>query len=303
MNWKKIDQLFKPGKSNWMVTHGQAPFIEIIGDHSCKIHFSGRDLQGRSRGGWVTLDLRNFSIIDQATRPTLDIGDIGCFDDCGAMPSCIVDQGDLKYMYYTGWSQAVTTPFTFFIGLAISRDGGKVYERYSKAPVLGRNKIDPFLTCSPWVIREDGIWKMWYVSGTGWEYPKGDSKLKHYYRICYAQSDDGLTWNSTGNVCIDFNEDEYAIARPIVYKEDGLYKMWYCYRGGWDTYRAGYAESKDGLAWTRLDDTVNLDVSAEGWDSDMICYPYVFKYEGMDYMLYNGNAYGKTGFGIAKRLS
>jgi len=31
----------------------------------------------------------------------------------------------------------------------------------------------------------------------------------------------------------------------------------------------------------------------------MICYPYVFKHKGRFYMLYCGNGYGKTGFGLA----
>jgi len=30
-----------------------------------------------------------------------------------------------------------------------------------------------------------------------------------------------------------------------------------------------------------------------------ICYPYVFDHAGSRYMLYNGNGYGRTGFGIA----
>jgi hypothetical protein len=46
-----------------------------------------------------------------------------------------------------------------------------------------------------------------------------------------------------------------------------------------------------------------FDVSEEGWDSEMMCYPYVFDHKGERYMLYNGNGYGKSGFGIAKLIS
>ena len=31
----------------------------------------------------------------------------------------------------------------------------------------------------------------------------------------------------------------------------------------------------------------------------MIEYPFVFDHDGSRYMLYNGNGYGKTGFGLA----
>ena len=101
---------------------------------------------------------------------------------------------------------------------------------------------------------------MWYVSCTGWrklterDMDKKDMKNEHYYHIRYAESKDGINWQSDGVVCIDYRDEEYAIARPVVYKEDGLYKMWYCYRGGQDTYRAGYAESEDGIAWERRGD-------------------------------------------------
>ena len=78
--------------------------------------------------------------------------------------------------------------------------------------------------------------------------------------------------------------------------------MWFSYRGGEisETYRIGYAESVDGKLWQRMDELVSLDVSPDGWDSDMVCYPFIFDYMDDRYMLYNGNDYGKSGFGIAK---
>jgi hypothetical protein len=101
-------------------------------------------------------------------------------------------------------------------------------------------------------------------------------------------------------VCIDFKKEEYAIARPVVYKERDIYKMWYCYRGGLDTYKAGYAESKDGIKWIRKDNETGIDVSESGWDAHMICYPCVFAHKGEKYMLYNGGKnYGDTGCGLA----
>jgi hypothetical protein len=209
-------------------------------------------------------------------------------------------------MYYTGWSQGRATPFTFFIGLMMSSDGGKTYTRYSKAPVLGRSFHDPYLTCSPFVIKENNKWRMWYVSGTGWDgtyqlaLPGAPVKMKHFYHLKYAESKDGIHWDNNGQVAIDYRDkDEYAIARPILLKDQELYKMWFCYRGGTDTYRGGYAESKDGIEWSRKDQDIGLDVSATGWDSEMVCYPCVFKHKGKSYMLYNGNDYGRTGVGLA----
>ncbi|OGJ52882.1 hypothetical protein A2483_03635, partial [Candidatus Peregrinibacteria bacterium RIFOXYC2_FULL_33_13] len=263
-----------------------------------------RDESNYSRGGYAIIDItKPDKILEWSQKPTLEVGTLGCFDDCGAMPSCIVEHNGQKYMYYTGWTQQVKTPFSFFIGLAISKNNEK-YKRYSLSPILGRNFYDPYLTASPYIIKENKLWRMWYVSSIGWEEknPQNSVAPRHYYFIKHASSKDGINWETSKNICIDFikKNDEYAIARPIVLKENNLYKMWYCYRGGSNTYRAGYAESKDGLKWTRKDNIVNLDVGKTGWDSEMICYPCVFKHKNNYYMLYNGNRYGQTGCGLAK---
>ena len=73
--------------------------------------------------------------------------------------------------------------------------------------------------------------------------------------------------------------------------------MWYSYRG--QSYRLGYAESANGLNWQRKDGQVGIDVSDAGWDSEMIEYAHVFAHKGEQYMLYNGDGYGKTGVGLA----
>jgi hypothetical protein len=159
-----------------------------------------------------------------------------------------------------------------------------------------RSATDPYLTTTPWVLVEGGTWRMWYVSGTGWEV--ADEGPRHRYHIRYAESDDGLEWRREGAVSIDYgSEDEYAIARPCVVRDGDTYRMWFCHRG--QAYRMGYAESGDGVSWVRDDARAGIDVSADGWDSEMIGYPCVFDHGDRRYLLYNGNGYGRTGIGWA----
>ena len=302
MVWEKKGLILEPKKFPWMLTHVQNPFQEYRGDDIYRIFFAGRDKNNMARGGFAEININNPKKLIRITKePILDLGELGCFDDCGVMPSCIVNFEDKHYLYYTGWTQQKKTPFSFFIGLAISEDNGETFFRYSKAPVLGRNHVDPYLTASPFVLLENGIWKMWYVSCTKWEVDPSE-KLRHYYHIRYVESPDGIHWDPQGIICIDFSDDEYAIARPIILKEDGMYKMWYCHRGGERTYRAGYAESHDGVSWTRKDNLAGIDISESGWDSEMICYPCVFSHKGSKFMLYNGNNYGETGCGLAVKI-
>jgi hypothetical protein len=187
-------------------------------------------------------------------------------------------------------------PFYFYIGLAVSEDG-QTYRKYSIAPILERSEVDPYLTASPWVLVENDVWRMWYVSGVKWTVERG--RPTHYYHVRYAESLDGVRWRRSGIVCIDFiSSAEHAISRPCVLKDgDGRYRMWYSYRG--EAYRIGYAESADGLTWERRDEDAGIHPSLVGWDSEMIEYPVVFDHAGKRYMLYNGNGFGKTGVGLA----
>jgi hypothetical protein len=235
-------------------------------------------------------------ILCWSEKPVLGVGELGTFDESGAMGDWIVAQEGNFFLYYTGWNLGVTVPFRNAIGLAVSEDGGHNFVRYSKGPILDRNIHDPCFVSNSCILVDKEKWRMWYLSCDQWKI-EGDIP-KHYYHLKYAESDDGIQWERNGIVCIDFrSQDEYAISRPSVLKNGGKYKMWYSYRGR--SYRIGYAESDNGIEWVRKDEEVGIDVSESGWDSEMIEYPYIFDHEGQRYMLYNGNGYGRTGIGLA----
>jgi hypothetical protein len=279
-----------------MASHAADPVPRRIGDHRYRIYCTGRDAQGRGQIGFFEIDLRRpTEVLEFSTLPVIARGPLGAFDDSGVINACVVDSGSREFHYFSGLTLGVTVPFYFSVALAISDDGGRTIQKLSRGPLLPANDIDPFLTGSPCVLIENGTWRMWYTSGVRWTMEAG--KPKHYYHIKYAESEDGLTWHREGRIAIDLIGDEHVVARPCVVKDKDVYRMWYSYRG--TRYRIGYAESRDGLAWTRRDDRAGIDVSPAGWDSEMIEYAWVFDHEGVRYMLYNGNQYGKTGIGLA----
>lgn len=298
MKWEKRGMIFcANNNSEWMKTHASLPFADKISDNVYRIYFSTRDSNNRASIGYIETDMTNpTKILSLSKEPVLSIGTIGSFDDNGVMGSCIVNKDETKYLYYIGWNVSVTIPFRWSIGLAISKDDGKTFTKYSNGPILDRNTIDPYLVSSPTVIFDEGKWKMWYISALRWEIHEG--KLRAPYHIKYAESNDGINWDRKGIVAIDFKyPGEFAIGRASVIKEDNLYKMWYSY--SIDRYRIGYAESSDGMHWERKDEQAGIDVSESGWDSEMIEHTNVFVHNGKKYMLYTGNQYGKTGFGYA----
>jgi predicted GH43/DUF377 family glycosyl hydrolase len=165
---------------------------------------------------------------------------------------------------------------------------------------MDRSPSDPCFVASSFVIRIQNRYVMYYLSCFNWEEtPDG---LKHYYNLKIATSNDGFTWHPTGKTAIDLKQpDEYAISVPRVLFEDGIYKMWYSCRASANNpnYRIGYAESSDGFEWNRKDELITFNPSSQPWNTEMQCYPCIFDYRENRFMLYNGNGYGKTGFGIA----
>ncbi len=280
----------------WAVSHAALPVIHAGADDRIRLFCSSRDAERRSQvaAGWLDL-VGGSAVFDDGVA--IGMGPLGAFDDNGATSSCVVEHAGRLFQYYTGWSLGVTVPFYLAIGCAVSDDGGLTFKKVSDAPVLGRTVVDPFLTASPTVLVEDWRWRMWYVSGTDWR-AVGRGVPRHRYHIKYAESVDGLAWEPTGRVCIDYRDaNETAIARPCVIKDGATYRMWYCSRG--DVYRIGYAESSDGLAWDRNDDEIVITPSFDGWDSEMQAYPFVFDHGGDRHLLYNGNDFGRTGIGHA----
>jgi len=302
MKWKKLGLIFSVNKNyDWMYSHASVPFAQYIEKDLFKIYFSSRNKNNESSIGYIIIDLcKPSNILEISSKAVLSKGELGTFDDSGTMGCCILNKGSKQYLYYIGWNLGVTVPFRNSIGLAISKDKGITYQRAYNGAIIDRTKDEPHFTASNCVIEDDGIYKIWYLSCTGWT--DIDGKKVHNYHIKYAESDDGINWKRDGIIAIDYKDEyEYAISVPRVIKENGVYKMWFSSRGTKHipTYRIRYAESNDGIKWIRKDEEVGLDVSKYGWDSEMICYPFVFDHKGKRYMLYNGNNYGKTGFGLA----
>jgi hypothetical protein len=296
--WIKKGLIFAPPQGfDWLATHAAVPVADWIGEDKYRIYFSGRDRLNRSQTGFIEIDLTcPERVLTLSDKPVLTPGRLGTFDDSGAMATWLVNRENEKHLYYIGWNLGVTVPFRNSIGLAISRDQGRTFVPWSNAPLLDRSGYDPCFVASLCILVEGRVWRMWYLSCVGWELESGQPKPR--YHIKYAESADGLRWQREGVICIDFQSaEEYAISRPCVLKENGLYKMWYSYRG--KSYRIGYAESENGIRWERKDQALDFDVSESGWDAEMIEYPFVFDHKGERYMLYNGNGYGRTGIGLA----
>ncbi len=300
MRWTKLKHIFVAnGESDWMHSHGSNPVFMKMNGNVHRIFFSCRDAQSRSHIAYVDVDFDNdFEVVAVSEEPVLAPGRPGLFDDSGVVMGCFQRVEEELFLYYLGWNLKVTVPWMNSIGLAIYDSESGKFRKASNAPVMDRSHEDPYSISYPSILFENGTYRMWYGSNLSWG--KDQADMQHV--IKYARSKDGKLWERTNQVVVDLEHaNEYALSKPWVLKDGDTYKMWYSFRGNESisTYRIGYAESDDGLNWTRKDSEVGIDVSESGWDSQMISYPCVFDLNDKRFMLYNGNEYGKTGFGIA----
>ncbi len=152
----------------------------------------------------------------------------------------------------------------------------------------------------PCVIKENGIYKMWY-SGQVRPYQPGGVSV-----ICYAESVDGLVWTRRAEpVLVHSREwENHAIMCPHVLhdEEAGLYKMWYSAGDNHEPHSIGYAESPDGLSWSvHPDNPIFVKNPACLWEQHKVVASHVLKHDGYYYMFYVGHFHEERGsVGLAR---
>jgi hypothetical protein len=300
MKWRKLGLVFAPESAGeWLQSHAANPVAEHLGDDLFRVYFSPRDSRNRSQIASILVNVSGevATVVGDSLRHELAHGRNGRFDDSGVTVTGLVCEGSRRVLYYLGWNRAVTIPFRNAIGAAIAEGADGRFERVSEGPLVDRNPVDPISLSYPFLLRDGGRFRIWYGSCVEW---RGSTVTDYEFSLKYAESADGLSWERTGEIALGCNyPTEDAVARPHVVREGGRFRMWYSRKKG-PCYRIGYAESLDGHSWVRMDDAAGIDVSpGESWDSESIEYPFIFDHAGRRYMLYNGNGYGKTGFGLA----
>ena len=310
--WKKLGRVFDPtnivGRS-WIKEFAQAPSTLIL-DEVVRVYFSCRpscDSAGQyvSYSSFVDLDRTDlFKIRQVADQPILELGGLGEFDEFGTYPVSVIQDGKSICAYYAGWTRCESVPFNVAIGLATSKDGGVTFNKMGNGPVLSYSLDEPFVISGPKIRRFNGKWQLFYIAGRKWKMVQG--RAEPVYKIRLAISEDGINWIKINKDLVESKlEEDEAQARPDVFYANGKYHMFFCYRyssnyrGKVFGYRIGYATSKNMIDWIRCDDKVGIQLSDEGWDSEMISYPHVFELDSKIYLAYLGNQVGRYGFGLA----
>jgi len=300
ISWQKLGLMYCPSGATRhpkLLSHAANPLPVLIDGDVYRVFFSGRDADNRSSVGAVDVDIVKCKVIQEHCQPFFENGPTGSFFSNGVSIGNCYEVDGKRFLLFMGWQMPQGGHWRGDVGrLVIKPD--LTLELDSDIPFMASDEVDPISLSYPWVCEtEAGGFGMWYGSTTTWD--AGNGEMLHV--INFASSADGHQWTREG-LAIPYEIGiAQAFSRPTVARdEQGGYEMWFSYRSGMgEKYRIGYAVSKDGKAWKLALNKVGIDVSTDGWDSEMIEYPFVFDHKGQRYMLYNGNGYGKTGFGLA----
>jgi len=315
MRWRKLGRIFDPAGHALPLgcrDYAQSPQVLDLGD-AVRVFFSTRapdPAAGKvlSHVAYVDMDRSLGRVLGVSGHEVIPLGGLGCFDEHGIFPMNVLRHGGLVYGFTCGWSRRVSVPVETAIGLALSRDGGRTFRRSGEGPVLSASLHEPCLVGDGFVLHRDGLFHMWYIFGTGWQRGEEGPAPERTYKIGHAVSRDAVRWErEEGRRIIPDRLEDECQALPTVVEVAGRHHMFFCYRRTFDfrrnpdhAYRIGHAWSDDLSTWTRDDDDPSLAGTPGDWDGEMQCYPHAFVLDGRVLLLYNGNEFGRHGFGLAE---
>lgn len=296
--WKKLGQLYRPAPVHpKLLSHAANPLAVLLNGNIYRVFFSGRDIENRSSVGFVDVDIEKCEVVYIHDRPVFEHGPENCFYSHGvSIGNCYKAEGQ-SYIVFMGWHYPFGKHWQGTIGRLVLEPDFSLHLD-GTGPFIPVDATDPISLSYPWVLAdESGVFHMWYGSTVTWD--AGNGEMLHV--INHAISNDGQHWQRDGLAVGYSLGTAQAFSRPSVIGSlrEGFH-MWFSYRGGsGEKYRIGYSYSLNAKTWElRLNDA-GIHVSPSGWDSEMIEYPFVFDHRDQRYMLYCGNGYGQTGFGLA----
>jgi len=297
MRWRKLGLLYEcPGLHPKLSTHVANCVPVFVGDDTFRIYFNARDKQNRSSVGAVDIDIIARKVVAEIPQPVFEYGPSGSFFEHGVSIGSLYSVEGITYLSFMGWQVPEGGHWFGEVGrLIVNTDLSLSLD--SKEPMLGLDKADPISISYPWIQKICDTYHMWYGSTSTWD--SGNGEMVHTLK--HAISSDGWSWEKTGGAIPHEIGVAQAFSRPTILADsDDNLTMWFSYRSGsGEHYRIGQSQKKGGGPWSNVIPAPGLTTSADGWDSDMVEYPYVFLHSGEVYMLYNGNGYGESGFGLA----
>ena len=297
--WRKLGlRVTAPGTS-LMRSHAMLPTPWMCGSEilvlfsACDAGLRGRIFVAKLRAS------APYDLIGVDEKPLLDVGAAGAFDADGVNPSCLVDRGDELLLYYIGWARGpAERPYTLIAGIARSMDGGRSFEKLGQ--MLPLSESESLFRTAPYVFPNAGGWASLYIGGSRFIEGAGGKRLP-IYSLRYVESEDGYSWPSSGRELLtpDLDRGELGFGRPVLYGEGASAKLVISVRtiAGYQLCAAPWNNGNP----RRADLVPLIETGPEAWDCDSTSFGAFCQVAEDELLFYNGNEFGRTGFGLAVR--
>ena len=301
--WKKISCLIKPSSNlPWWVSRraGGACAIKRSDSNLFDFYITGIDREGRSRIGHALWDPDSpHKLLEIDNNPCIELGHPGTFSENGTSYPSVIKIENKYYMFFTGWQLGKTVPFYNNLGLAFCTSSGGPFKYVSKAPIFPLSETEPYGigSCNVSFDNKNKIYRLFYTSFQ--KFIEKEEKVHHKYCIKYTQSKFVNKWSSSDKFILkNTSENDSKICKPTFVDNKN---MLFCQRGIESNYKIFSATMRKNQ-WKKSNKPIKLVGEKSQWDEESQCYPFIFKYNNTNYLLYSGNNYGQGGLGIAYQV-
>lgn len=257
--------VLKPRTDNWEGGVINQPRVVKVTETHWRLYYTGWGFAGEG-SRWSLGLAESFDAGISWKRyqddPILERGAAPAYDDGGVFVPSFLRFGDTWLMYYCAVMVGANQRLQVTMCLAQSRDGVH-WEKYPGNPVLGDLFLDGSarsVTSRVYVRYDRGVFQIWYSFG------------KPDYRICYAESLDGIHWElyepaPVLDVAPPPAWDDNIVEYPEIQVVDQTWRMWFCGNGYGSV---GYASARSTAAVTmefRTGPTEKTDVGWTNWQA------------------------------------
>jgi hypothetical protein len=299
--WRKLGLAVEAPGGPLARSHAMLPTPLVLEDR-VRVFFAACDEAMRGRIFFADIEAQPpHRLIGISPDPVLDVGRPGSFDCDGVNPSQVFVHEGALVLLYIGWRRGpASAPYTLFAGLARSHDGGLSFEKMAQ-PLLPPSAEERLFRTAPFVVPEAGGWRMLYIGG-GAFIDDSAGKRVPIYSLREAWSASLEVWPAQGRerLAPDRSAGELGFGRPVVCHDvAGAPALMLSVRteDGYTLAQAPLAALGSGRpAFEPI-----ISPPFEPWEARMTCFGAPCRVGDRELLFYNGDGFGRTGFGMAWR--
>lgn len=195
MKWKKLGQIYKSKPiDKYLYSHASNPVAYHLYNDIYRIFFSGRNKNNKSSVGYIDIDIDSLTVINKCINSVFTFGEENSFYSHGVSIGNFYKLKNKTYIQFMGWQIREHSHWKGEIGrLQINNEVDKLILNPLEV-YLGLDEEDDISLSYPFVMFDEGIYKMWYGSTLNWSSENGEM----IHVIKYATSKDGNKWEKQG---------------------------------------------------------------------------------------------------------